>query len=87
MKIAPIMDAYKAENSIEPLLVHTGQHYDEKMSDLFFRQLGIPQPDINLEVGSASHATQTAEIMKVFEPVRPLTRTPKPGSFESKKIS
>ena len=69
MKIAPIMKACKDSNAIEPFLVHTGQHYDEKMSDLFFRQLGIPEPDINLEIGSASHAVQTAEIMKAFEPV------------------
>lgn len=69
MKIAPIMAEYKAHPGIEPLLVHTGQHYDEKMSDLFFSQLEIPEPDINLEVGSASHAVQTAEIMKTFEPV------------------
>ena len=69
MKIAPIMKAYKTSGVIKPLLVHTGQHYDEKMSDLFFRQLDIPEPDINLEVGSASHAVQTAEIMKAFEPV------------------
>ncbi len=69
MKIAPIMEAYRAYESIDPLLVHTGQHYDERMSDLFFRQLGIPEPDVNLEVGSGSHAVQTAEIMKAFEPV------------------
>lgn len=69
MKIAPIMAEYKKSNSIEALLVHTGQHYDEKMSDLFFHQLGIPKPDVNLEVGSNSHACQTAEIMKAFEPV------------------
>ena len=69
MKIAPLMEQYRHYSSIEPLLVHTGQHYDEKMSDLFFRQLGIPEPDINLEVGSGSHAYQTAEIMKAFEPV------------------
>ncbi len=69
MKIAPIMEAFCNHPNIEPLLVHTGQHYDEKMSDLFFRELGIPEPDINLEVGSASHAVQTAEIMKAFEPV------------------
>ncbi len=69
MKIAPIMAAYEAHPTIEPLLVHTGQHYDERMSDLFFRQLGIPEPDINLGVGSASHAVQTGEIMKAFEPV------------------
>ncbi len=69
MKIASIMKACKASRAIEPLLVHTGQHYDEKMSDLFFRQLGIPEPDINLGVGSASHAVQTANIIKAFEPV------------------
>ena len=69
MKIAPIMAAYKKSNRIEALLVHTGQHYDEYMSDLFFSQLGIPKPDVNLEVGSNSHACQTAEIMKAFEPV------------------
>jgi UDP-N-acetylglucosamine 2-epimerase (non-hydrolysing) len=69
MKIAPLMEQYRHHSDIEPLLVHTGQHYDEKMSDLFFRQLGIPEPDINLEVGSGTHAFQTAEIMKAFEPV------------------
>jgi UDP-N-acetylglucosamine 2-epimerase (non-hydrolysing) len=69
MKIAPLMAVYKSDSRILPYLVHTGQHYDEKMSDLFFRQLEIPEPDINLEVGSASHAVQTAEIMKRFEPV------------------
>jgi len=69
MKIAPLMAQYTKYSQIEPLLVHTGQHYDEKMSDLFFRQLGIPEPDMNLEIGSATHAVQTAEIMKAFEPV------------------
>ncbi len=69
MKIAPLMEAFAAHPDIEPMLVHTGQHYDEKMSDLFFRQLGIPEPDINLEVGSATHAVMTAEIMKRFEPI------------------
>ena len=69
MKIAPLMDAYARAPEIEPLLVHTGQHYDVNMSELFFRQLGIPEPNLNLEVGSASHAVQTAEIMKAFEPV------------------
>ncbi len=69
MKIAPLMAEYQKRRDIQPLLVHTGQHYDEKMSDFFFRDLGIPQPDVNLEVGSASHAVQTAEIMKGFEPV------------------
>ena len=69
MKIAPLMAEYRRRSGIEPLLVHTGQHYDEKMSDLFFRELGIPEPDFNLEIGSGSHAVQTAEIMKAFEPV------------------
>ena len=69
MKIAPLLAAFRARPEVRPLLVHTGQHYDERMSDLFFRQLGIPQPDINLEVGSGSHGSQTAEIMKHFEPV------------------
>ncbi|MHC4116282.1 MAG: non-hydrolyzing UDP-N-acetylglucosamine 2-epimerase [Planctomycetota bacterium] len=69
MKIAPLMEEYKRYSDIEPVLVHTGQHYDEKMSEMFFRQLGIPEPDVNLEVGSGSHAVQTAEIMKAFEPV------------------
>lgn len=69
MKIAPMMEEYRRHAHIESLLVHTGQHYDAKMSDLFFHQLGIPEPDINLEIGSATHAVQTAEIMKAFEPV------------------
>jgi len=69
MKIAPLMAAQKESGRIETILVHTGQHYDERMSDLFFRQLGIPEPDVNLGVGSASHAVQTAQIMKAFEPV------------------
>ena len=69
MKIAPLMEAYGGHAEIDPLLVHTGQHYDANMSELFFRQLGIPEPDLNLEVGSASQAVQTAEIMKAFEPI------------------
>jgi UDP-N-acetylglucosamine 2-epimerase (non-hydrolysing) len=69
MKIAPLMEAYGRVGGIDPLLVHTGQHYDANMSDLFFRQLGIPQPQLNLGVGSRSHAVQTAEIMMAFEPV------------------
>ena len=68
MKIAPIMAAF-ATKPIQAKLVHTGQHYDPAMSDSFFEQLGIPRPDVNLEVGSATHAVQTAEIMRAFEPV------------------
>jgi UDP-N-acetylglucosamine 2-epimerase (non-hydrolysing) len=69
MKIAPIMRAFEAKGGFEVLLVHTGQHYDKNMSKLFFDELNIPRPDMNLEVGSASHAVQTSEIMKLFEPV------------------
>jgi len=69
MKIAPIMRAFAEAKFARAVLVHTGQHYDEKMKHLFFDQLSIPQPDIDLEVGSGSHAVQTAEVMKRFEPV------------------
>ena len=69
MKIAPIMKALKESGRFETLLVHTGQHYDKKMSELFFDELKIPRPDVNLEVGSGTHTVQTAEIMKRFEPV------------------
>lgn len=69
MKIAPLMQSLKNNTELKPILVHTGQHYDKKMSDLFFKQLEIPEPDINLEVGSASHAVQTARIMERFEKV------------------
>lgn len=69
MKISPIIKEIKKSKNIEYYLVHTGQHYDEKMSDLFFNELKIPRPDINLGVGSSSHARQTADIMKAFEPV------------------
>lgn len=70
MKMAPIIRAFKAHEPPLPcLLVHTGQHYDAAMNDRLFADLDLPQPDVNLEVGSASHAVQTAEIMKRFEPV------------------
>jgi UDP-N-acetylglucosamine 2-epimerase (non-hydrolysing) len=69
MKVAPIMEAFNNSGRFKILLVHTGQHYDEKMSKSFFDELEIPKPDINLEVGSGSHAVQTAEVMKRFEPV------------------
>ncbi|MDD5611571.1 MAG: UDP-N-acetylglucosamine 2-epimerase (non-hydrolyzing) [Gallionella sp.] len=69
MKIAPIMAALgKLEPRLKVTLLHTGQHYDEAMNDQYFQALGIPQPDINLEVGSGSHAMQTAEVMRRFEP-------------------
>lgn len=69
VKIASLMKAYAATDAIEPTLVHTGQHYDQALSDVFFRDLAIPEPDVNLGVGSASHAVQTAEIMTAFEAV------------------
>lgn len=69
VKIAPIMEALSHQTGTQTLLVHTGQHYDTRMSGSFFEQLHIPEPDVNLEVGSASHGAQTAEVMKRFEPV------------------
>ncbi len=69
MKIAPLMEAYSSLDGFDPVLIHTGQHYDANMSDLFFRQLGIPEPDLNLGIGSGSHTVQTAQIMAAFEPV------------------
>lgn len=69
MKIAPVLRELSKHNSFQPCLLHTGQHYDESMSRVFFRDLGMPNPDFNLDVGSASHAVQTAEIMKGFEQV------------------
>ena len=77
MKIAPLMKAISEYNSrngngapaIHARLLHTGQHYDEKMSEIFFGELGIPAPDINMGVGSGSHAVQTANVMTRFETV------------------
>jgi UDP-N-acetylglucosamine 2-epimerase (non-hydrolysing) len=77
MKVAPFMKRIAGHNQndrtgaarVEMRLVHTGQHYDEKMSEVFFRDLGIPQPDLNLGVGSGSQAAQTAGVMTRFEPV------------------
>jgi len=70
MKVAPILEALHARRSgfpVQPLLVHTGQHYDTQMSDNFFRDLGMQMPDIHLGVGSGSHAEQTARVMVAFE--------------------
>lgn len=69
MKMAPLMWEVARRDGVEAFLVHTGQHYDQQMSQLFFEELRIPKPDVNLEVGSASHAVQTAEVMKRFEPI------------------
>ncbi len=68
VKAAPVLLAVR-EKGWRQTLVHTGQHYDRNMSDVFFTQLEIPQPDFNLGVGSGSHASQTAEVMRRFEPV------------------
>jgi len=70
MKVAPVMaEMAKAPAEFEQTLVHTGQHYDKNMSQIFFDELGLPSPDVNLEVGSASHARQTADVMIRFEQV------------------
>jgi UDP-N-acetylglucosamine 2-epimerase (non-hydrolysing) len=73
MKIAPILDAFKRhqfeEKGIKFRLIHTGQHYDKNMSDTFFDELGIPHPDINLQVGSGTQAEQTAKIMVAYEKI------------------
>lgn len=69
MKIAPLVHRLKLIPTVEHILVHSGQHYDDALSGSFFRDLGLPEPDVNLQVGSGSHAWQTAEIMKRLEPV------------------
>ncbi|HEY1658758.1 MAG TPA: UDP-N-acetylglucosamine 2-epimerase (non-hydrolyzing) [Candidatus Sulfotelmatobacter sp.] len=69
MKIAPIASELRKYSSIEHRLVHSGQHYDELLSGNFFSDLELQEPDANLEVGSGSHATQTAEVMKRLEPI------------------
>ena len=67
MKMAPILESLRAYPSVRPFLVHTGQHYDESMSRVFFEELGLPRPDRDLEVGSDTHARQTARIMSAFD--------------------
>jgi UDP-N-acetylglucosamine 2-epimerase (non-hydrolysing) len=70
MKMAPLLRALGVQpHTPQPILVHTGQHYDAAMSEQLFAGLGLPAPDINLEVGSGTHAVQTAEVMRRFEPV------------------
>ncbi|MBS2022746.1 MAG: UDP-N-acetylglucosamine 2-epimerase (non-hydrolyzing) [Deltaproteobacteria bacterium] len=68
MKMAPVLAALKARGA-RTTLVHTGQHYDAKMSDVFFDELGLPAPDVHLNVGSGTHAEQTAKVMLALEPV------------------
>lgn len=77
MKVAPLLHALSGDPDFRATLVHTGQHYDDSMSGTFFRDLGIRTPDHHLEVGSGTHAQQTAEIMKRIEPI--LTATPTDG--------
>lgn len=69
VKVAPLLRAMREHRDMRPVLVHTGQHYDAALSDQFFKDLDIPPPDINLDVGSGSHATQTADVMRRLEPV------------------
>lgn len=69
MKVAPIIAQLRKAQGVQQILVHTGQHYDAKMSDVFFQDLGMPAPDVHLGVGSASHAQQTAKVMVEIEPV------------------
>jgi len=69
MKVAPILARLREHAGAEQVLVHTGQHYDAKMSDVFFQDLGMPAPDVHLGVGSGSHAQQTAKVMLEIEPV------------------
>jgi UDP-N-acetylglucosamine 2-epimerase (non-hydrolysing) len=70
MKVAPLVRAFAAHGALQrPMLVHTGQHYDLAMNGQLFADLELPAPDVNLEVGSGSHAQQTAEVMRRFEPV------------------
>ena len=74
VKIAPLVRAMRSALDISPTLVHTGQHYDGAMAGQFFRDLEIPAPDFSLDVGSGSHAYQTAEVMRRLEPL--LERAP-----------
>jgi UDP-N-acetylglucosamine 2-epimerase (non-hydrolysing) len=69
MKVAPVVRALAHRADVRQTIVHTGQHYDANMSDVFFRELEIPEPDVNLQVGSGSHAQQTAGIISRFEGV------------------
>ncbi|HEM46473.1 MAG TPA: UDP-N-acetylglucosamine 2-epimerase (non-hydrolyzing), partial [Alphaproteobacteria bacterium] len=69
MKAAPLIAEFRRRKTVRPVLVHTGQHYDENMSKIFFDDLGLPEPDIYLGVGSGTHAEQTAKVMIAFEKV------------------
>src|SRR3970040_1561331 len=67
MKLAPVIHGLRAHADITPRIVHTGQHYDPSMTDVFFEELGIPAPDVHLDVGSGTHGAQTARIIERYE--------------------
>ncbi|NQU26396.1 MAG: UDP-N-acetylglucosamine 2-epimerase (non-hydrolyzing) [Candidatus Nealsonbacteria bacterium] len=67
MKMAPLLRALEAYSHVHPILIHTGQHYDENLSDIFFDELGMKRPDVSLDVGSGKHGVQTAKVLKRFE--------------------
>jgi len=69
MKMAPLIDEMGRRPGIQAALIHTGQHYDDAMAGRFFQDLGLPTPDISLEVGSGSHGYQTGEVMKRLDPI------------------
>src|SRR5260370_3261607 len=69
MKVEPIIAALRNREGVSQILVHTGQHYDKRMSDVFFQDLRMPEPDVHLGVGSGSHAQQTAKVLVEIEPV------------------
>src|SRR5437773_5944438 len=69
IKAAPVIEALRKRPQMSVTLVHTGQHYDRQMSELFFEELGLPKPDLDLEVGSGSHGEQTGQIMIRIEPL------------------
>ena len=68
MKAASLVRALQDDPNFDLALIHTGQHYDDKMSRIFFQELGLPKPDVDLGVGSASHTEQTARVMLALEP-------------------
>jgi UDP-N-acetylglucosamine 2-epimerase (non-hydrolysing) len=69
MKMAPLLRAFEDHSHLNPVLVHTGQHYDENLSDVFFQELGMKRPDVSLEVGSGKHGQQTARVLERFEDI------------------
>jgi UDP-N-acetylglucosamine 2-epimerase (non-hydrolysing) len=69
MKAGPVLDALRRDPQVKTMLVHSGQHYDDAMSGRFFEELGLPRPDLDLAVGSASHAVQVAQVMMALEPI------------------